>query len=109
MAANPSAIGVRLLTTLVEKVPAEEVAEVIRDLLRATSTVRTGSESFKEVPDYRAREAGAKLYFGYMLGLPVQRTIEIQHREERNEDTLERMLASPAARAALTRALAEEV
>ena len=106
MAANPSAIGVRLLSTLVEKVPAEEVAEVIRDLMRATATVRTGSESFKEeVPDYRAREAGAKLYFGYMLGLPVQRTIEIQHREERSEDTLERLLASPAARAALTRAL----
>ena len=61
MAANPSAIGVRLLSTLVEKVPAEEVAEVIRDLMRATATVRTGSESFKEeVPDYRAREGGGQ-------------------------------------------------
>ena len=105
MAANPSAIGVRLLTTLAEAVPAEEVAEVVRDLMKATSTVRTGSESFKEVPDYRAREAGAKLYFGYMLGLPVQRSIEIQHREESDEDTWERLLSSPAARAAMMRAL----
>lgn len=107
MAKNPSSVGVRLLTTLAETVPAEDVTAVIKDLLGATSTVRTGSESFKEVPDYRAREAGVKLYFGYMLGLPVQRTIEIQRKEEFDEETWDRLLTSPSAKEAMRRALGE--
>ena len=105
MAANPDNIGVRLLSSLAT-IPPEEIAAVVRGLLTATSTVRTGADSSITVPDHRAREAGVRLVLGYTLGLPVARSLEVVQRIEPDDGaTLDRLLSSPAARAAIEREL----
>ena len=108
MAAEGSNIGVRLLEHLTKEIPPEEVAAGIKELMQATTKVRTGSESSEEVPDYKVRLSAIQIYLSYMLGMPVQRTISNVPMKEDDGATMERLLSSPAAREALKRALATE-
>ncbi len=109
LAANPSNLGVRLMHRLAFEIPPDEVAVIIKDLTKATTTVRTGAETSKEVPDNRTRLAAVQLYLSYMLGQPVQRTEVKTQVIESEEQTLARLLGSPAVREALRRELAQEV
>jgi hypothetical protein len=108
MAAIPSNIGVRLLSTLATEVPPERVARAIADLMEASSIVRTGSDSSVTVPDHRTRLAAVQLYLSYNLGMPVQRTITKEDKQESDAETMTRLMASPAAREAMRQALATE-
>ena len=109
LAANPSNIGVRLLTTLTKELPPEKVAQVIAELMEASTTIRTGSDSSAQVPDHRTRLAAVQLYLSYNLGMPVQRTITKEEKVESDIETMARLMASPAAREAMRKALATEV
>jgi hypothetical protein len=102
-------IGTGLILQLAKEVPPEQIAVAIKEMLGATTNQRTGAHDYEEVPDWRAREAAVKLYLSYMLGMPVQRTEVKTQVIESEEQTLARLLGSPAVREALRRELAQEV
>ena len=104
LAANGTDFGAGLLLQLVHEVTTEKVVETIKAMLEATTVGRDGSE----MPDWRAREAGAKLFMSYVIGLPLQRIVTQERKTEDDGATMERLLSSPAAREALKRALAVE-
>lgn len=93
-----------LLGKLAELVPPELIAEKISEMLDAEMKNARG----EFYPDWRAREAGIKLYLSYQLGMPVQRQIVVNETRESTGQTLERLLASPASRRALQSVLDEE-
>lgn len=100
-----SDVGPGLILKLVKEVPVAEVITAIKNMLTANMRTKDG----RTVPDYRAREAGAKLYMSYVVGMPVQRVVSTAPPRESDTDTLARMLSSPAAREALRRVLAEDI
>ncbi len=83
-------------------VPADVIAGKIQYLLNATYVTRAGVE----IPDNSAVEAGVKLWLAYCVGMPVQRSEIVQVNVE-GDGALDRMLATPAGRAAMQRKLAE--
>jgi hypothetical protein len=99
-----SDIGPEMLTRLAAKVSPEDIAELIRTMITAEHETKSGAL----YPDWRAREAGAKLWMSYMIGMPVQRQIVVNETRESTGQTLERLLASPASRRALQSVLDEE-
>ena len=103
--AKASDLGPALLLQLVLEVPPEEIVEALKGMVNATMTTKDG----RKVPDYRAREAGVKLYLTYVVGMPVQRVISTPTILESDDRTMSRLMASPAAREAMKRALATEV
>lgn len=105
MAKNPANLGVRLMHALATQLPPEKVAKKIVELMEATTTVRTGMDSVKTVPDSRTQLAAVQLYLSYQLGMPVQRVVTEMKTPEPDEKALERILSSPALRAALKREL----
>lgn len=105
MAKNPANLGVRLMHALATQLPPEKVAKKIVELMDATTTVRTGMDSMKTVPDYRTQLAAVQLYMSYQLGMPVQRVVTEMKVEEAAENTMARLLSSPAMREALKREL----
>lgn len=96
-----SDVGPALLGKLAELVPPAVIAAKIHEMLDAELKNARG----EFYPDWRAREAGIKLYLSYQLGMPVQRQIVVNEQRENKEQTLERLLASPASRRALQMAL----
>jgi hypothetical protein len=108
LAGDTRNISVRLLTTLANEVPPERVARAIADLMEASNIVRTGSDTSATVPDHRTRLAAVQLYLSYNLGMPVQRTITKEDKQESDAETMTRLMASPAAREAMRQALATE-
>ena len=100
--ANPGDINKQVAKVLLEKVSAEKVADVIRDMLNATRLTKEGVE-----PDGRQREAGVKLWLAYMVGLPVQRQeiVSVALDAEAEIGMRERLRNSPALRASLRRVL----
>ena len=97
-------IGPALLGKLADLVPPEVIAAKIMEMLDAEIENARG----QTYPDWRAREAGIKLYLSYQLGMPVQRQIVVNETRESTGQTLERLLASPASRRALQSVLDEE-
>lgn len=97
-------IGPALLGKLAELVPPAVIAEKIMEMLDAEMKNARG----EYYPDWRAREAGIKLYLSYQLGMPVQRQIVVNEQRENTSQTLERLLASPASRRALQAVLDED-
>jgi len=98
--AHPGDLSPHVLSVLVDKVPACEIADTIRDMIRATRTTKHGVE-----PNDRAREAGVKLWLAYAVGLPVQRQEIHQTVTNRSEDENMRLLESPAVRSMLKKML----
>lgn len=93
---NPQ-LSARAITYLCNEIPAQEVVQVIRDLLTA--------ETPQGNPDWRARESGVKLWMSYVIGLPIQRQEIIQHRIVSKPDA-GKLLSTPSALEALARSLA---
>lgn len=101
-----SNISQHLLERLVAEIPAKRILEGIKEMLSATFITKSG----KSHPDYRAREAGLKLYMSYAIGLPVQRQIiaNVTHPSSKpDEDPWSSVRDSPAARRALRAKLEE--
>jgi hypothetical protein len=103
--AKATDLGPALLLKLVLEVSPEEIVEALKGMVNATMTTKDG----RTVPDYRAREAGVKLYLIYVVGMPVQRVMSTPQRLESEDQTMSRLMASPAAREAMKQALATEV
>ena len=96
-----SDIGPALLMRISETVSPETVADTIKAMLTAEHETKGGDM----YPDWRAREAGAKLYLSYMIGMPVQRQVTLTQTPQTDEETLARLLSSPASKRALKVAL----
>lgn len=94
-----------IVERLVAEIPETEIVSKIREMLNASYVTKSG----KEHPDYRAREAGIKLYLSYTVGLPLQRQIMANVNQERPSEEAEwsRILTSPAARRVLKARLIE--
>jgi len=87
-----SDINQRVATVLAEKLPIEELVDVIRSMIRATRPTKYG-----DVPDMRAQEAGVKLAMSYLVGLPTQRIETKAEQVASNDgDIFMRVLSSPA-------------
>jgi hypothetical protein len=99
-----SDVGPALLGKLAELVPPAVIAAKVQEMLEAELKNARG----EYYPDWRAREAGIKLYLSYMIGMPVQRQIVVSEQRESTGQTLDRLLASPASRRALRSVLDEE-
>ncbi len=90
---KPGDIGPQMLQQLAALLPPALIAEKIQGMLNAT--YESGG---KVKTDWRAVEAGVKLWMSYQIGMPVQRQVILQQKSESGEETLERLLASPASR-----------
>lgn len=90
----------KVLAILAEKVPVEEIGDKIRALLDAKT--KDGTRS-----DFRAVEAGLKIWLSYVVGLPVQRTenVNVNLDADAGAGLRERLAKSPALRSALRKAL----
>ena len=86
-----------LVAYLAERFPPDLIAGKIEELLHATHKTRGGND----IPDNRAREAAVKLLISYLVGLPVQRTENVNINIDSMEDLQSRMKGSPAVQAAL--------
>jgi hypothetical protein len=100
---SPSAISKSFINAINHCISPERVAESISSLLTATRF----SKGEGEIPDYRAQEAGAKLYLAYTIGLPVQRqeVVTVNVDADSENGMMDRLAKSPALRAALRKAL----
>lgn len=90
---NSGDIGPALLVKLAEMIPPEDIAERIKDMMNATYENARGDVK----TDWRAVEAGVKLYLSYQIGMPVQRQVVVQQSVESGDQTMDRLMSSPAA------------
>lgn len=94
--------GQRTIELLAKHVTPEAIAQAVASALQAETVTREGT-----VPDFRTRLEASKIYLNYLVGLPVQRQ-EIVHQAVRNDqESMDRLLASPAAVAALEKMVVE--
>ncbi len=94
--------GQSTIDLLAKQVTPEAIALAVASALQAETVTRNGS-----IPDFRTRLEACKIYLSYLVGLPVQRQ-EIVHQEVRSEqESLDVILASPAAVAALEKRIDE--
>jgi hypothetical protein len=104
---SPSLLGPEAIRKIAEAVSPQEIANAIKAMMVTGSLMKAAKEAgFEAPPDWRAREAGIKLWCSYVIGMPVQRQ-HIVKEDIRREQPLEELLRSPAARAALREALAD--
>ena len=96
--------GAETLSAIARVVTPEQIARALAEALSATIKTKTG-----EIPDYRTRLEAAKVFMNYTIGLPVERQPEPEpvRTPESSSASLNRIMASPAARAALRRMLDE--
>ena len=66
-----SHLSTRVMERLLVEIPEAKIVSGIKDMLNASYVTKSG----KEHPDYRAREAGVRLYLAYTVGLPLQRQV----------------------------------
>lgn len=92
----PGDINRQVAEVLARAVPASEIGELIKTMMSATRQTKHGEE-----PEWRAREAAAKLWLAYQVGLPVQRQEIAQTITTRSEADNLRVLATPATLAAV--------
>ena len=89
---NPGDINKQMADVLIKRIPMEEAADAIQSMIRAKRKTRYGEEV-----DQRAKEAGLKLYYSYVVGLPVQRQeIKTSGSAMTDGDVMMRILESPA-------------
>jgi hypothetical protein len=100
---HPGEINRQIAEVLAETVSSAEVGETIKSLLTADKRTKEGGYE----PDWRAREAGAKLWLAYQVGLPVQRQEIHQTVTTRSEEENMKTLASPAMLAAMKSLIAK--
>jgi hypothetical protein len=100
---HPGEINRQIAEVLAETVSSAEVGETIKSLLTADKRTKEGGYE----PDWRAREAGAKLWLAYQVGLPVQRQEIHQTITTRSEEENMKTLASPAMLAAMKSLIAK--
>ena len=75
-------------------------------MMEAMATATTETKSGRVIADWRAREQVIKIMLSYSLGLPVPQVQEPPPPpRETNEQTLDRLMASPAARRMLLEAI----
>ena len=94
---QPANVTKELVSYLAERFPPDLIAGKIEELLHATHKTRGGND----IPDNRAREAAVKLLISYLVGLPIQRTENVNINIDSMEDLQSRMKSSPAVQAAL--------
>lgn len=99
-------LGVQLNTETMRELqdafPPSRVVAMMEQM--ATAMMETKSGILR--PDYRAREQVIKIMLSYSLGLPVpQAPVPDPPPKESNEQTMDRLLASPAARRMLLDAI----
>ena len=87
-----------IITTMVDP---ETVGAMLVEMMTATRMTKLGVE-----PDWRAREAGAKLYLAYKEGLPIQRQEIHQTIVNKSEEENMKTLQSPAMLAAMKNLIA---
>ena len=98
---HPGEINRQIAEVLAQTVSSAEVGETIKSLLTADRRTKEGYE-----PDWRAREAGAKLWLAYQVGLPVQRQEIHQTVVNKSEEDNMKTLQSPAMLAAMKNLIA---
>jgi hypothetical protein len=99
---RPGEINRQIAEVLADTVSSAEVGETIKSLLTADKRTKEGGSE----PDWRAREAGAKLWLAYQVGLPVQRQEIHQTVVNKSEEENMRTLQSPAMLAAMKNLIA---
>ena len=100
---SPSQISQAFIVAVSECVTPERVAESVKELLGATRATKSGAV----FPDYRAIEAGIKLYLAYTIGLPVQRqeVVTVNVDADSEAGMMDRLAKSPALRASFRKIL----
>ena len=80
------------------------IANAVKSALQAEYQTKHGPQ-----PDHRTRLEAAKVFMNYTIGLPMERQPEPEpvRTPESSSASLNRIMASPAARAALRRMLDE--
>ena len=106
---EPALLGPDAIRLIAAEVAPSEIAKTIKEMMGAClvsgSLVKKAlEEGLDAPPDWRAREAGVKLWLSYVVGMPVQRQHIVQ--ERRQSAPIEDLLGSPAAREALAKAFA---
>ena len=103
--ADPNSINREVLIALAAVCTPELLADRVMMLVNATRINKAGEEE----PDIRAMEAGLKLAYSYLVGLPIQRQqVMMQHSEADGTMGLaERMKHSPALRESFRKMLAD--
>ena len=94
---RPGEINRQIAEVLAETVSSAEVGETIKSLLTADKRTKEGGYE----RDWRAREAGAKLWLAYQVGLPIQRQEIHQTIVSKSEEENMKVLQSPAMLAAM--------
>lgn len=95
---NNATIGTKLITRMAAEIPPEMVIEVIKGLMTAKQWVRVSKTETREVDDHARRESGARLFIAYMVGMPIQRVVEVHQKPESDAEVMDRLLSSPTAR-----------
>ena len=82
----------------------EMIANAVKSALQAEYQTKHGPQ-----PDHRTRLEAAKVFMNYTIGLPVERQPDPEpvRTPESSSAAMDRLMASPAARAALRRMLDE--
>lgn len=93
---NIATLTPKIMAAIAERVMPERIGDAILELLDANMA--------NDKPDWRAREAGIKLYLSYMVGMPTQRIEETVTRVNVSLDP-EKMLSNPATLEAIARKL----
>ncbi len=95
---NPqaSALSQRALERLVNEVPADDVCAMVKEMLTA--------ETPQGNPDWRARTDAIKVWFSYVIGLPIQRQEIVTHKVSGHVDAAA-LLSNPATLDAIVRRL----
>lgn len=99
---RPGEINRQIAEVLAQTVSSAEVGETIKSLLTADRRTKEGGYE----PDWRAREAGAKLWLAYQVGLPIQRQEIHQTIVSKSEEENMKTLQSPAMLAAMKNLIA---
>jgi len=102
--ANVGHVSASAIIRMRELIPPMDAVKVISGMMTATRWVGTG-KNVMEVPDWRTREAGARVYLAYTEGLPIQRTETITKVVESEDQTMARAEKSPATRRHMRREL----
>ena len=81
-----------MLNKLLTAIPPQRILEVLEGLLSATITTKSGAQ-----PDFRAREAGLKLFISCMAAFPVERQVTDSPQPVEDKDVWKEIRSSPAA------------
>ena len=98
---NPSALGPQAIEQLARSIPVERIIGTIEEMIGAvlvTGSIAKKLEAggYEAPPDWRAREAGVKLWLSYVIGNPLVRQ-QIQRQDVPATNPQEELAGSPAA------------